>query len=287
MRLSRGWREAAVFVVLYKTYETARSHIHPAAGPSIHHAEDLVRLERALGLFQEGRIQRAFSDHIAVLQFWDIYYGTIHFVVPVIALWLLWRRRPERYARARTALLVMCFGALAVFILYPLAPPRYMPAHYGFIDTAARYGGLGPLDSGKMKDTNPFAAMPSLHIGWSVWSAWVLVPLLSRRPLKVLAAVYPLVTLTAIVVTANHWLLDAAGGLLAFGSALAAVTVAPRVRRRSRGGEELVEGHDGRILGPPKPPDGPVPPLRGRPGVSSGMPFGLRRPRPGTEHLRP
>jgi hypothetical protein len=248
MRWSRGWREAAVFVVLYETYGTIRSHIHPPAGPAVRHAEDLIRLERALGLYQEGRLQRAFIDHTTVLQFWNIYYGTVHFVVPVLALWLLWRRRPERYFRARTVLLVMCFVSLVVFALYPLAPPRYMPARYGFVDTAARWGGLGPLDSGSMRDTNPFAAMPSLHIGWSVWCAWVLVPLLSRRWAKVLAAVYPLVTLTAIVVTANHWILDAAGGVAAFWSALALVTVGSRFKRRGRGGEQRIEGHDGRIL---------------------------------------
>src|SRR5437588_573874 len=89
------------------------------AGPS-----SKIRAERALGLFQEGRLQRAFLDHRTVLQFWNIYYGTIHFAVPVLALWLLWRRRPEGYPRARTVFLVMCFGALVVFALYPLAPPR-------------------------------------------------------------------------------------------------------------------------------------------------------------------
>jgi hypothetical protein len=249
MRLSRGWREAAVVVALYEVYETGRSHVHPPAGPAVHHAQDLIRVERALGLFQEGRIQRAFIQHTTVVQLWNIYYGTVHFVVPVLALWLLWRRRPERYRGARTVFFVMCFGALVVFALYPLAPPRYMPQRYGFVDTAARWGGLGPLDSGSMKDTNPFAAMPSLHIAWATWSAWVLIPLLSRRPARLLAAVYPLVTLMAIVVTANHWILDAAGGLVAFWSALAVTTVGRRLRGRSRGEAERVGGHDGRILG--------------------------------------
>ena len=283
MRLSRGWREAAVFVVLYELYGTARGHIHPAAGPAVDHAEDLIRVERALGLFQEGRLQGAFLGHTTVVQFWNIYYGTVHFVVPVLGLWLLWRRRPGDYARARTVLLAMCFGSLVVFALYPLAPPRYMPARYGFVDTGARFGGLGPLDSGSMKDTNPFAAMPSLHIGWSVWSAWVLVPLLSRRPARVAAAAYPLVTLTAIVVTGNHWILDGAGGVAAFGSALALTTAGRRFGRGGRGGEARVGAHDGRILGPRRRPDRPPPPPGRRPGVSSG----LRRDPCGTDHLRP
>ncbi len=268
MRLTRGWKEAAAFVALYETYETARGHIHPAAGPALHHAEALVRLERALGLYQERRIQRAFIDHTTVLQFWNIYYGTIHFVVPVVALWLLWRRRRDRLAHYRTDLLVMCYLALAVFFLWPLMPPRYMPGHYGFVDTGVRFGGLGPLDSGSMKDTNPFAAMPSLHIGWSVWSAWVLVPLLSSRPAKVLAAAYPVFTLTAIVVTANHWILDGAGGIAVFAAGLAVAGAAGRLGSPHAG---LGEGHDGRILGRDGPADGVDPPAPGDDRANSGL----------------
>jgi hypothetical protein len=271
MRLTRGWKEAAVFVALYEIYETTRSHIHPPAGPALHHAEALVRLERALGLYQEGRLQRAFIDHVRVLQFWNIYYGTVHFVVPAFALWLLWRRRRDRFGQARSTFLVMCFLALVVFAAWPLMPPRYMPAHYGFVDTGVRFGGLGPLDSGSMKDTNPFAAMPSLHIGWSVWCAWVLVPLLAARPAKLLAAAYPVVTLTAIVVTANHWILDAAGGIATFAAALALVTAAGRLGRRTAAAEDGGSGHDGRILGRDGLSDPPDPPGGGNGRANSGL----------------
>ena len=264
MRFTRGWREAAALVALYELYETARSHVHPPAGPSFRHAETVIRLERHLGLYQERRLQQALIGHKTVIQFWDLYYGTVHFVVPALALWLLWRRRPDRFPQARTAFLVMCYLALVVFFVWPLMPPRYLPAHYGFVDTSVRYGGLGPLDSGSMKDTN-------LHIGWSVWSAWVLVPLLSWRPAKVLAVVYPLITLTAIVVTANHWILDAFGGLGTFGIALSVVTTAGGVARRRRREEERVERHDGRILGPRRPSVGHDPPRRARLGVASGL----------------
>ena len=272
MRWGRGLKEAAIFVALYETYETARSHIHPPAGPAFAHARSVIHAERALGLYRELRIQRAFIAHPVTVQFWDIYYGTVHFVVPVLALWLLWRRRPERYHHARNVLLVMCYVALVVFIVWPLMPPRYLPDHYGFVDTGRRFGGLGPLDSGSMKDTNPFAAMPSLHIGWSLWSAWVLVPLLSARPARVLAAIYPLVTLTAIVATANHWILDGAGGVVAFATALALVTAVERwVGRRGTG--EKVACHDGRILKRRRDPPGTV----GR-----ALPSGLRHRQPET-----
>jgi membrane-associated phospholipid phosphatase len=65
--------------------------------------------------------------------------------------------------------------------------------------------------------SNQYAAMPSLHIGWSTWCAIAVWPLLSRRRTKAVLLLYPAATLFCIVVTANHYWLDGVGGLLAFG----------------------------------------------------------------------
>jgi membrane-associated phospholipid phosphatase len=91
-------------------------------------------------------------------------------------------------------------------------PPRLLPA-YGFVDTLKELGGLWSFDSGAVaKVSNQYAAMPSLHFAWSSWCAFVLYPALRRPWAKALMAAYPFVTLFAIVVTANHYWLDAAGG---------------------------------------------------------------------------
>jgi membrane-associated phospholipid phosphatase len=65
--------------------------------------------------------------------------------------------------------------------------------------------------------SNQYAAMPSLHIGWSTWCVFAVWPLLRRRSTKALVVLYPLATLFCIVVTGNHYWIDGAGGLLAFG----------------------------------------------------------------------
>ena len=67
------------------------------------------------------------------------------------------------------------------------------------------------------------AAMPSVHIAWATWCALALGPRLRNRTAAVLAWCYPVFTLTVIVITANHYLLDAVGGLviLAIGWVLA------------------------------------------------------------------
>ena len=224
-RYRYGWLvEALVIVLAYEVFEFTRDHVMGSTGAALHHAEQLVRLERDTGLFHERAIQHHFLGWSHFLAFWNIYYGTIHFVVPLIALALLYRRAPARYLRWRNALVVMQLVALAGFIWLPLMPPRLMPAHYGFVDTAARYFNFGPqvkvqfgadgLPSANAVKAfgNLYAAMPSLHVGWATWCALSMLPVIRQVWLKALLLVYPFVTLFAVVVTANHWILDGVGG---------------------------------------------------------------------------
>jgi hypothetical protein len=87
--------------------------------------------------------------------------------------------------------------------------------------------------------------MPSLHFGWSLWCLCALYPHLKHRWSKVLICVYPVATLFAIMVTANHYWLDAAGGALTLGvgyvlgSASARAIEARRMARAARHPREL------------------------------------------------
>jgi membrane-associated phospholipid phosphatase len=119
--------------------------------------------------------------------------------------------------------------ALLGFWLYPLMPPRLMPARYDFVDTAARFFNFGPQVNVRIDAHghptaaairaygNLFAAMPSLHVGWSTWSALALWPLARKGWVKALLVLYPVTIFFCIVVTANHWILDAVGGWIALG----------------------------------------------------------------------
>lgn len=111
--------------------------------------------------------------------------------------------------------------ALVGFWLYPLAPPRLMPG-LGFIDTAHGPQDLTNPDYGALTSlTNQYAAMPSLHFGWSLWCGVVIVILAPKTWMKLLGALHPLFTVCAIVATANHWVLDAVGGAAVVGAASA------------------------------------------------------------------
>ena len=89
------------------------------------------------------------------------------------------------------------------------------PGAYPFVDTVSDIGGLWSFDSGTMQEvTNQFAAMPSLHFAWATWCVVALWPVLQRHWTRGLIAAYPVATLFAVVVTANHYWLDAAAGVV-------------------------------------------------------------------------
>ena len=250
-RIRHGWViETVVGIALYFLYDRLREQVMGTAADALRNAKQVVDIERFFGIYQEHRIEHAFLDWSPFISFWNIYYGTIHFVMPVIALVAMYRKTPARYVRWRNALLFMLGFGLIGFLLYPLAPPRLMPHHYGFVDTAAKYYNFGPQQrialnargeptaAARAAFGNLYAAMPSLHVGWSTWSALALLPLCRRWWLKVLVCLYPFATIFAIVVTGNHWILDAVGGWVVlaagYGCAVLLERVTSRARRDSR-----------------------------------------------------
>jgi hypothetical protein len=230
----RWWREVLYVLVFYGVYTLIRNKGISADAVDVarRHAGQVIRVERALGSFHEETIQDWFLGQRWFISFWNIYYGTAHFAVTIFALVWMFRRDPRRYPRWRNTLMVATALALFGYAFYPLMPPRLLPASYGFVDTLKEVGGLWSFDSGTMqKISNQYAAMPSLHFCWSTWGALVLYPMARRRWLKVLAALYPAMTLFAIVVTANHYWLDAAGGAFVLLCGYLVATALTRVRR--------------------------------------------------------
>jgi hypothetical protein len=217
----RWWKELLTCIVFYLVYSWIRNQFGSEAvqaSDAFRNAERIIDLERLIGTFHEETIQEWFLDDRWFIQFWNLFYGSFHFVVTAFALIYLYVRQGHRYIRLRTTLAVTTALALIGFALFPLMPPRLLPDRFGFVDTLRTYGGLWSFDDGALKKvSNQYAAMPSLHFAWATWSAMVLVPAVRQRWLRVLVCCYPLMTLFAITVTANHYWIDAAGGALILG----------------------------------------------------------------------
>ncbi|MEU9007202.1 bifunctional glycosyltransferase 87/phosphatase PAP2 family protein [Streptomyces sp. NPDC048551] len=211
------------------------SHIRAAAPTSRTLAEDngsrIHAIERALGIDIEHVVNRAVVDTPWLEAFFNFYYTSFHFVVPLAILAVLYWRRPADYRWARASLGLATVMALAGFWLYPLAPPRLMP-DLGFVDTVHGVQDLANPSYGAMTAiSNQYAAMPSLHFGWSLWCGTVIVVLAPKGWQKLLGALHPLITVCAIVATANHWVLDAVGGALVVGAGFGLVHVLSGPRR--------------------------------------------------------
>jgi hypothetical protein len=219
----RWWREVLYVLAFYGVYSFIRNQFGSAAvdpADAFSNAERVIGWERAVGLYHEETLQQWFLGWRWFIQLWNIFYGTFHFVVTTGALIWMFRSFPERYPRWRNTLAFTTGLALIGFATFPLMPPRLLPEAYGFVDTLAEYGGLWSFDDGAMeKVSNQYAAMPSLHFAWSAWSFFVLYPQLRNRLAKVLVAAYPWATLFAIMVTANHYWIDAAAGAAVLGVA--------------------------------------------------------------------
>ncbi|HET6950179.1 MAG TPA: phosphatase PAP2 family protein [Acidimicrobiales bacterium] len=251
----RWWREVVYIFVVYVAYSAVRNQFGSGAGtsvdadPAFHHAEAIIQVERNLHLYFEDRLQQWYLDLPldGLIRVWNVYYGIFHFVVAAFALVYLYRKAPERYRVWRNTLAFTTVLALVGFATFSLMPPRLLddPGVYGgcthhtgldadalpdaageapcdgfgYVDTVATYGGWASFGSEEMAAvSNQYAAMPSMHIGWSTWCAFVLAPLIRRRWLRALAIAYPLVTLFDIMVTANHYWIDGLGGLACLGA---------------------------------------------------------------------
>ena len=185
------------------------------------HGEQIHAIEKFLHIDIEHWVNHAVVEVAWLQDFFDFYYTSFHFVVPLSVLGVLYVRRSADYRWARSALGFATLFALVGFWLYPLAPPRLMPG-LGFIDTVHGVQDFSQPDYGTLTAlTNQYAAMPSLHFGWSLWCGLVIAILAPKWWMKALGLLHPLFTVSAIVATGNHWVLDAVGGAAVVGAGFA------------------------------------------------------------------
>ena len=59
---------------------------------------------------------------------------------------------------------------------------------------------------------NPYAAVPSMHVAFSLMIAVPALLVVRNRVAKVLWGVYPLLVAFVVIVTGNHWCMDARRG---------------------------------------------------------------------------
>ncbi|RII17082.1 hypothetical protein DSC45_15070 [Streptomyces sp. YIM 130001] len=211
----RIWWELALIAVSYWLYSLVRNAVPEQKSAAMRNADWIWQAEHSIGLAFEHSVNRAIDSVTWLIVGMNYYYATLHFIITIVVLVWIYRRHPGRYAATRTVLFVTTGIALVGFYFFPLAPPRLMESGPDFIDTVVAHQTWGSMASGDLKDmTNQYAAMPSMHIGWSLWCGLTIFALAKLPWVRILGLLYPVATLIVIIATANHFWLDAVGGVL-------------------------------------------------------------------------
>lgn len=203
-------KELVIVVGLFLLYRLGRQLGKQHVDNAFENARQVIRFENRFGFGNEIGLQQQLLPHRWVIQGLNQYYARVHFPVSVGFIVFCYIRWPDTYKQVRKLFIIVTSTALVIHLAYPLAPPRMMP---GFVDTIARYG---PTIYGSKTVANQFAAMPSLHFGWAVLVAYG-VWHATQGVWRFVAILHPFLTLSAIVVTANHYWLDpiVAGAIVA------------------------------------------------------------------------
>src|SRR5438034_4261877 len=219
-------RETAVVLALFGLWQLAGSFVLMGPDGAVDRGQWIWQAERAVHMPGETVVQLAFLPHPLIVQALNLYYAGLHFVVVIGCLiWVyVWHRR--QYPQVRTTLVLFTAAALLVQLI-PVAPPRMLPGD-GMIDTAVRYG-QSVYGSVAGFNADQLSAMPSVHVGWALLVALVIIEV-SRSRWRWLALAYPVVTMLAVVVTANHYWLDGIAAAVLLALALIVQRAARAVR---------------------------------------------------------
>jgi membrane-associated phospholipid phosphatase len=212
-RCHDGLTQIAIVVGSFEVYQAIRNFIHPDWPAAFTNAKRVFELERVLHFAWEQSLQNVFLQVPEVVRAMNIFYFVGHFVLTgAFFLWLYLRSR-EGFKSFRNAFLVATTIAIFIHWQFPTAPPRLVH-ELGIGDTLRM---LSNIDIGSQTTpsyTNPVAAVPSLHAGWAVGVAVGIFRYSRSRALKTLGALYPVAVILTIVVTGNHFLVDAVAGML-------------------------------------------------------------------------
>jgi membrane-associated phospholipid phosphatase len=234
-----GWQLGAL-LGLEQAYEFTRGRIPHETDIAVLNAYRILDFEWRHGFFVEARIQRFFLQFHALMIGIDAFYMFAHLLVTIgVLTWVyVWRRR--HYPQVRNVLMLTTAIALVVYYVYPTAPPR-MLTNYGFVDPAVVLHHVAPA-GGDQPDSflyNPYAAMPSLHVGYALVVGLALFIAERRRWVRLFAVAYPLAMTAVVVISGNHWLLDVMGAVVTVALALAGVSGVSRLSAALRRGRRF------------------------------------------------
>lgn len=236
-RLLYAASQGALVFIAFQIYKTVRRYGIPD-DPVIafDHAKDVIRLEERLNLFFELDWQQWALSH------GDWYIRSFNYLYAYYMWWVIGGFSvlaffaPARFRYLRRGFFISMLLVTPMYLIYPLAPPRFLAAHgWDFVDTMRVYGPNYFSKSGLVQ-ANRYAAMPSMHVGWTTYVALCLSTLLPSARWRIPFVLFMASLITyVVIVTGNHYWLDALIGWMFIGTAIAINRAIPYpLLRRSR-----------------------------------------------------
>jgi len=223
--------ELAVLAMLLVGYDWVRRFASVREAVALSHGRAILHAEASLHVHLERISNDWLTGHHDLADLAAGYYQFIHLTAALSVLAALYIWRPAAYPRARNALVLTNVVGLVVYALYPTAPPRLLP-HAGFFDSVTAVFGTPNAPS-----ADQYGALPSLHLAWATWVAVVGAALVTRRTLRWLLWLYPVMTGCVVVATANHYVVDVFTGVALGLAATWATGALPVGRRRPPSGQ--------------------------------------------------
>ena len=211
--LARRDAAAQIAVVLgaFAAYEVARHAMQPNWAQAFANARRIEAVEEVLGVAWEQSLQRAFLAIPDLMQALNVFYFVGHFLITGIFFVWLYRRSWDGFRSFRDAFLVATAISVVVHWLFPTAPPRL--AGVGLEDTLLVLSGIDIGSPTSSAFSNPVAAVPSLHAAYALGVGIGLFRYGRPRLVRVAGVIYPPLVILTIVVTGNHFVLDAVAGI--------------------------------------------------------------------------
>ena len=211
-----GVAQIAVVLGAVGLYEAARLAMEPNWAQAFVNARRIESLERVTGIAWEQSLQRAFLSLPDLVSALNIFYFVGHFLFTALFFLWLYHRSRQGFRTFRDGFLAATAIAVVIHWLFPTAPPRL--AGVGLEDTLLVLSGIDIGSPTSSALSNPVAAVPSLHAAYALGVGLGLVRFARSSLVRVAGALYaPLVVLT-IVVTGNHFVLDAVAGIAVIGA---------------------------------------------------------------------
>jgi hypothetical protein len=232
--LPQGWldvlRQLLLFLGAFLIYDAVRGLVEGSGTAAFQHARELISIERTLHLFVEPSVQAWASSSHVVMTSASWLYVNAQTSITILALLYLYLRHNRNFYFVRNMLMIAMAIALVGYTVFPTAPPRFMP-EWGFSDSVWYLTGVHVWHASSINAmTNLYAAVPSMHVAFALMIGWPLARLARRPTTRVLWVLYPFLMTFVIVITANHFILDAVLGAMTAGASACGASWLARVR---------------------------------------------------------